>query len=215
MQHEGRMATETGSEKVKRICEALRKETLEPAMEEAELLIARAKEEAESIVSKAKSQAEGMVGEAQTEIDKRRNVFHASMQQGCRQTLEQLKQQIEQRLFNQALFEKVAKKTSSPDVLAKLITAIVEAIEKEGLAADLSAIIPSSVPAREVNELLAKEVLEKLREKSVILGPMKGGVEVKLHQEKITVDLSDKALRELVGGFIRKDLREILFGPNE
>lgn len=209
------MATETGSEKVKKICEVLRKETLEPAMEEAEKRIADAREEAESILAKAKAKADKLVLDAQTEIDKRRNVFHASMQQGCRQTLEELKEQIEKRLFNQALFEAVAKKTSSPDVLAKLITALVNAIEKEGLSADLSAIIPAHVPAREVNELLAREVAEKLREKSVLLGPQKGGAEVKLHDKKITIDLSEGALRELVGSFIRKDLREILFGPSE
>ncbi|NGX46484.1 MAG: V-type proton ATPase subunit E [Chlamydiae bacterium] len=209
------MATETGSEKVKKICEVLRKETLEPAMEEAEKCIADAREEAESILAKAKAKADKLVQDGQSEIDKRRNVFHASMQQGCRQTLEELKEQIEKRLFNQALFEAIAKKTSSPDVLAKLITAIVNAIEKEGLSADLSAIIPAHVPAREVNELLAREVSEKLREKSVLLGPQKGGAEVKLHDKKITIDLSEGALRELVGSFIRKDLREILFGPSE
>ncbi len=209
------MATETGSEKVKKICEVLRKETLEPAMEEAEQHIARAKQEAESIVAGAKAQAGKMVQEAQADIDKRRNVFHASMQQGCRQTLEQLKEQIETQLFSEALKELIAKKTSEVDVLAKLITALVNAIEKEGLGGDLSAIIPSHVPAREVNELLVKEVAQKLKEKSVLLGPMKGGVEVKLHDRKFTVDLSDGALRELVGSFIRKDLREILFGPSE
>ena len=209
------MATQTGSEKVKKICEVLRKETLEPAMEEAEQHIALAKEEAESILTKAKAKAKKMIEDGQSELDKRRNVFHASMQQGCRQTLELLKEQIEKRLFNQALFEGIAKKTSAPDVLTKLITAVVEAIDKEGLSADFSVMIPAHVPAREVNELLASQVIERLREKSVILGSMKGGVEVKLHDQKITIDLSEEALRELVGGFIRKDLREILFGPSE
>jgi len=209
------MATETGSEKVKKICEVLRKETLEPALEEAEQRIAEANKEAESILAKAKAKADKLVKDAQSEIDKRRNVFHASMQQGGRQTLEQLKEQIEKQLFNQALFQAIAKKTSEPDVLAKMITALVNAIEKEGLNTDLSAIIPAHVPAREVNELLASSVVDRLREKSVLLGPQKGGAEVKLHDKKITIDLSEAALREMVGSFIRKDLREILFGLTE
>lgn len=205
-------AVEKGKEKVKKICEALRKQTLEPAMEEAESIIESAKEKGQQIIREAEVKAEKMHQAAEKEIEKRRIVFEASMQQGARQTIETLKQQIEEELLSKHLPKLLNSKLNEPEVLAALITALVKGIEKEGTLGNLSAYISSQVPARAVNELLAKELLERLREKGVAVGPMKAGVELKLHKEKITLDLSLEALQELVGSFIRKDLREFLFG---
>ena len=60
--------------------------------------------------------------------------------------------------------------------------------------------------------LLAHEILERLHEKSVLVGPLTGGIEVKLLKENITIDMSDAALKELVANYIRKDFRELIFG---
>ncbi len=59
--------------------------------------------------------------------------------------------------------------------------------------------------------LLAHEILEKLKEKSVLIGSFTGGIEVKLHRENITLDMSDDALKELMANYIRKDFRELIF----
>lgn len=82
---------------------------------------------------------------------------------------------------------------------------------REGTETDLSAVISSSVPARAVNELLASQVIEKLKEKGVLLSTMAGGIEIKLLQNNITIDLSDETLKELVAAYIRKDFREFIF----
>lgn len=202
---------ETGKDRVKKICEVLKRETLEPAIREAEEIVINARAEAEKIVDKAKKKAAKMVEDAQKEIDRRQNVFQASLSQACRQAIDMLKQQIEEKLFNPKLSEIIARPMSDPKVIAQLITTIVKSIEKEGINSDLSVVIPAAIPAREINDLLAKEILEKLKEKSVVLGPIKGGVEVKLHKDKITIDMTDKALKELVAGYIRKDFRDLLY----
>lgn len=202
---------ETGKEKVKKICEMLRHQTLEPAMEEAERIAAEARMKAEQILEQAQHKIQKMQREAEKEIERRRVLFEASMQQGARQTVETVKQQIEELVVGQ-LGKTLSNKLSEPQVLASLITALVHAIEKEGIEGDLSVLIPSMVPARTINELLAKQLLERLKEKSVLIGPMKGGVELKLHKEKITVEMTDEALQEMIGSYIRKDLREFLFG---
>ncbi len=203
---------ETGKDKVKKICEALRKETLEPAQLEAEELIAIAKAEGEKIIADAKRAMDKMHADARAEIEQRKTVFQASLNQACRQAIELLKQNIEERLFNRGLSSLIIKHTQDPNVLAQLITAVVKALEKDGIDADLSAYIPAAVPAKAVNGLLAQEILDKLREKSVLLGEMEGGVEVKLHQENITVDISDIALKELVASYTRKEFRDMFFG---
>lgn len=203
---------ETGKDKVKRICDTLRRQTLEPALEEAERIVAEAKKEAEEILRKGEEKAQKMALDAAKEIDKRRSVFETSMSQAASQVLETLKQKIKQHLFSEQLMKLLAAKINEPEVLAALIKALLAAIEKEGTHGDLSVFIPALVPPRTINELLGKQLLEKLKEKSVLIGSLKAGFEIKLHQEKITLSMTDEALKELFAGYIRKDLREFLFG---
>jgi V/A-type H+-transporting ATPase subunit E len=204
--------TESGKDKVKKICDILRRETLEPAEIEAEQIIRSAKEQAEQIVAVAHKEVEKIHLEARQDIERQRNVFQSSLSQACKQAIEALKQGIEEKLFNQELTRLITKHTQDPKVLAQLVTAVVKGIEKEGIEAELSVYIPATVPARAVNMLLAHETLEKLKEKSVLVGPLTGGIEVKLLKENITIDISDAALKELLANYIRKDFRELIFG---
>jgi V/A-type H+-transporting ATPase subunit E len=203
---------ETGKDKVKKICDVLRRETLEPAQGEAEEIIRMAKEQAEEIIASARREITKMNDEARQEIERQKNIFQSSINQACKQAIAALKQSIEGKLFNQELGKLITQHTQDPKVLSQLVSAVVKAIEKEGIDADLSVYVPAAVPARSVNALLSHEILEKLKEKSVLVGPLTGGIEVKLHKENITVDISDAALKELVSNYIRKDFREMIFG---
>lgn len=204
-------AIETGKDRVQKICEVLRKETLEPAIKEAKCIIDDSKKEAEEIIFKAKAKADKMVKDAEHSITKKQEIFKASLNQGARQSIEWLKQEIKERLLNQNLASLIVKSSSSPQVLADMVRAVIKAVEDEGLETDLSAIIPSAVSAESVNELIGKELLEKLKEKSVLIGPKKGGIEMKLHKENITIDLSETALLELMTQYIRKDFHQFFF----
>lgn len=203
---------ETGKDKVRKISDALRKETLEPAMRQRDEIIERAHGEAARIIEEARLNADKMMQDAENQIARERNIFNSSIVQASKQAIQILKQNIEDKLFNKELGRLLSEHMKGPKVLADLITAVVKAIEKEGLDADLSVFIPASVPAREVNVLLAKEILEKLKEKSVLLTPIGGGIEVKMRKENITLDLSDTAIKELVSGYIRKDFRDLFLG---
>jgi V/A-type H+/Na+-transporting ATPase subunit E len=204
--------TDSGSERVKKICDVLRRETLEPARQEAEEIVLEARRQAGALLEEAKQTAEQAQIQAREEIDRQKNIFQSSLHQACKQALEILKQNIEDKLFNQELSRLFAQQMQSPEVISRLIEACVEAIEKEGMQANFSVYIPAAVPARTINEMLGKEILEKLKEKSVLIGPLSGGIEVKLHDQNITIDLSDAALKELVASYVRKDFREFFFG---
>lgn len=204
--------TETGKDKVKKICDILRRDTLVPAKQEAEEMIRSAKEKASEIVNEARIEAEKIREAARQEVAREKNIFQSSLGQACKQALESLKQGIEEKLFNQELTRLIGKQTQDPKVLAELIEAVVRAIEKEGTDVDLSVVIPASIPARSVNLLLAKETLDRLKENSVLVGSVTGGIQVKLHKDDITLDISDTALKELVARYIRKDFRELIFG---
>ena len=202
---------DTGKDKIKKICEILKHETLQPAKEEAKEILASAEQESRSIIRAAEMKAANLLQEAKAKIAKERELFESSIRQASRLGIESLRQEIENKLFNSGINAWLGKQAVDAELAAKLINAVVSAIEKEGSSANFSALIPSHIPADKVNALLLKKVLEALREKSVVVGEFIGGVQVKLHDRQLTLDLSDEALKELIGHYIRKDFREILF----
>ncbi len=202
---------ETGKDKIKKICDILKDETLLPAKEEAQKIIEVAGQEAHQIIRDAEAKAEETLNNAKAKMEKEKELFQSSMKQACRQGIEALKQDIENKLFNGELNEWLKNNTADPKVGAKLIAVLVDAVEKEGVSADFSAQIPAQIPADKVNAILVKEIIDKLSEKSVTVGDFFGGVKLKLLDRKLTLDLSDDALKELLGSYIRKDFRELLF----
>ncbi len=206
---------ETGKDKVKKICDLLKKETIDPARKEAEELVVNAKEKAALLISEAKKEVERLHRDARDFEEKQKSIFQAALNAACKQTIEILKESIEEKLFNKELASIFGKNIKEPALLARLIEAVTVALERDGINADLSVYIPAAVPARDVNALLGEKILSHLREKSVLLSTIEGGIEVKLHKENITIDISDVALRELVSRYIRKDFREMLFGKGK
>lgn len=202
---------EKGADKVQKICDALRKETLEPAELEAKRVIEGAKKRADHMIAEAKKEAEEIISNVHHKMEQERNVFHSSLEQAAKQTLEKLKQDIENQLFNEEMNRLVESQAADPAVISRLITALITAIEKEGLKTELSAIIPKTLDVEKVNQLLGKSVLDKLKEKSVTLGPFAGGAQLKLLDNKMTIDISDRAIKEQLSKFLRKDFRQLLF----
>jgi V/A-type H+-transporting ATPase subunit E len=202
---------ETGKDKVKKICEILKKETLEPAQKEAELIVEHARQEADKITEQAQAQARQMLDQASAEIAKERNVFQSSLLQASKQAIAALKQDIEERLLNPALSRILSETMNDKQVVSHLIQTIIQAIKDQGVDADLSAYVSKMLDPRDVNSLLTKDALDNLREKSVVIGPMQAGVSVKIHDQNVTIDASDKAVKELISQFIRKDFRELFF----
>jgi V/A-type H+-transporting ATPase subunit E len=203
---------ETGKDKVKKICDLLKKETLEPARHEADALIAEAKKLADQIIQQAREQAEKTINQAREEIEKQKTVFQASLSQACRQTLDMLKEKIEFKLFDPELNQLILKPLQSPSIIAKMIDAIVGGIEKDGIDSNIDLLVSAAVEPREINELLSSHVLNRLNGQSVKLSSIGGGIEVKILKDHITIDLSDTAIRELVANYIRKDFRALVFG---
>ncbi|KAF3363378.1 V-type proton ATPase subunit E [Chlamydiales bacterium STE3] len=202
---------ETSQGKIEKICAALRKETIEPAKQEAAKIIEDAKKQAEQILHDARHEAKLIKARTAAEIEQERKVLHSSLLQASKQSMESLRQDIEQKLFNSQLETFLDKELINPQVVAALINAVVKGIENQGLDADLEAIIAKEVSPKEVSELLLKEVLNRLKEKAVTVGAFKGGAQIRVVNKKMYIDISEVALKELVGSFIRKDFRNLIF----
>lgn len=190
-----------GSQKMKKICEILKNETIEPARKEAADIVIEAKKRAEDIIKEAQMQSDRLHTEARASIEQERNVFQSTLAQASRLTVETLKQEITDKLFNKEFHRLIEKETADPAIIAKLIEAVIKSIEKEGLSANLSAVVPASISEKEVNALLGQHILSRLKEHSVVLGDFAGGAKVKMHDKNITVEITDRSLMELVAGY--------------
>lgn len=203
---------EKGQDKVTKICAILRDETLEPAQKEAQQIIENAKEQAEEILAQAKKSADKLHQNAKVLIEQENRVFQAALEQASKQALEILRQSIEEKFFNEHLLALVEKDAADPNQIADLINAIVKALEKDGLSANLTALVAKTMVPRKINELLLQEVVKSLNDQSVAIGNFNSGVKLRVNNKKMTLDLSENALKELLSTYVvRKDFRKMIF----
>lgn len=202
---------ETGKDKIQKICDELRRETLEPAVQEANEIVENARIQASEIVKEAEKNARGLIEKAERQIEEKKKVFQSSLALACRQGIEDLKQKIEKELFHTELARLLQEEMTKPKVLADLINAVIKVIEEKGVEEEFVASIPKGISPKSINELLASSVLRRLEEGTVVTSEILGGVEIQLKEQKIAVDISEGAVRELVAQYIRKDLRDLIF----
>ncbi len=203
---------EKGKEKIQKICDVLREETLAPAQKEAQEIIRDAHNQSKRIIEQAKDSARNLHETARQEIEQEKTAFQSSLIQGSKQALEALRQGVEHLFFHDHLAALIEKGAADPQLMGSLVNAIVKAIEKEGLSADLSAVVSKNVDPKKVNEALLTDVVKQLKEGGVQLGGFAAGVQVKLNDKRMTIDISEQALRELLSNYIiRKDFRKLVF----
>jgi len=202
---------EKGQDKIQKICDSIRKETLEPLKQEARSILEHAHAQAAEIVKQARAEAEKARAQAAQEIEEKQRLFHASLQLASRQGIEMLKQRIEQHLFNPELAQLVAKETAKPELIARLVEGFVKSLEVKGVDEDFEVVIPKEITPRMVNGLLAHKILERLKNHSVDVGDFHGGVKIKLQGQHVVIDISDAALKDLLALYIRRDFRDLMF----
>lgn len=203
--------TETADQKIRKICDSIKSQAIDPAKQQAREIIENARLEAQQIKEEAEKEKEAILLKTQEDLEKQKKLFTSLLHSASKQTLEKLKQDLEKHFFRENLHELVVKAAQDPQIIAKLIETIIQTIQKEGLSKDLSALAPSVVGTDKINLLLAKDILDKLQEKKVIEEPFLGGAKIKLHDKQVTIDISDEALVDLISEYIRKDFRDLLF----
>lgn len=200
-----------GPDKVKKICEALKKQTLEPAKMEAKQVLDQAMKEAEKIVKRAKEEAKDLLEDQKKKLQEEKRAFYSSLNLASKQTLEMLKQEIEEALFNRHMGELFQKATAKENVVAEFINVIINALRADGINSDLEARIPESLSKKMVVERLGHEVLSTLKESDIHLSSIAGGAVVKLKKQNIALEMTDESLLALFVRFIRDEFRSFLF----
>ncbi len=205
------MANLSAQDKLQQICDALRIETLKPAEEEAERIVDNAKEQAKRIVQEAKDEAQRIILSAEEDATQKLKQGEAALVLAGKRSLERLKQAVEQKIFKESLAEWLGSVIASPEVSAKLVSALLQALETQGVTGSIMAYVGKHVNPRDVNELLGKEVLSKLEDKSVSIGNFVGGAQLKVVDKNWVIDISSEALLDLLMRYLQKDFREMIF----
>lgn len=205
------MADLSAQDKLKQICDALREETLKPAEEEAGSIVHNAREQAKRIFEEAKEEAQRIIRSAEETADQTLKKGEAALVQAGKRSLENLKQAVETKIFRESLGEWLDHVATDPEVSAKLVQALVQVVDTQGISGNLSAYIGKHVSARAVNEALGKEITSKLKEKGVSVGNFSGGAELKVEERNWVLDMSSEVLLDLLTRFLQKDFREMIF----
>jgi len=197
--------------KIQKICDLLRKETIEPAKQEAREIVENAHLSAKQIIEEANQEKQRIEKQTHDELEKKKAAFIASLQVSSRQAVEQLKQSIQAELFTNHIKEKVAKATQDPQLVAEIINSLVEAIRNDGIDSDLELVLSKNLTKEKIEKWLTSSVNEQLDKKQVALADIAGGAKIKMVDNNITLDMSDEAISSLLINYLREDFRKLIF----
>lgn len=203
---------ESGQDQLQRICDLLRHDTLEPALAEARRIETEAQHAAQKLLDEANRKASEREAAARRQIQREQEVFQQNVNQALKQAVALLRQEIEQSLFKSSLMAALQGPTSDPTLMAKLVDAMVEALRREGVDVDLNVEVGKTLPPQELINALAPEVRRIVESGKIQTASFPAGVAVTLAGEDVTLDMSEGAIREWLGRFLRKDFRDMLFG---
>lgn len=204
------MPLETADNKVKEICEILRKETLEPAQLKAKKIVSDAVFEADELIHKAKLEVARIREENKLELARELKVHESSIQLAIRQGISALRQGVE-KIFATDLERQIEVVMGKEDSIAAAVSILFGLIEKEGLAVDLNVLLPKHVNLAEICTKLTVDFGERLKKSAIQIDDIKGGVEIKFKEKKISLELTDNAVKELLAAYVIPELQKSIF----
>lgn len=205
---------ESSKDKLRKICDLLRRETLQPAKQEAAAIIAAAREESAEIVNRAEKQATELSRIADERISKEEKRSQVAIEQGIHQALEHLRQSIEEELFSPALHELIAEHLYEPEGFASLLNSSIDQLIREGHHGDIVVTIGNHLPTQKINALLTNTVINRLKQQKVHLKDIEGA-EITVADSSFRLEINAQGIRDLLWRFLRTDLRNILFKEQE
>ena len=202
---------DSSKKKVKKICDVLVKETLEPAQKKAEEIIEDASRKAAHIIAEAKEKAANLIKEAEGKIKEKQMVFDSSIKIATQKALTLLRDQVESKLFQPELENQIKKYLNKKEVVVKIIDALVHALNIEGIKTDLNVLISKEFKPEEICAAILDDSLAALKGKVVRLGESDSGVTLKCDGYHLSIDVTDDAIKEIVTAYAGEHLRKILF----
>jgi len=201
----------SSDERLAAICQVVRNETLDPALKEAEQIKLEAELEANKIKEHAKKEAENLIHETKKEIEAKQAAFSSALEQATRQTLDLIRQRIEEELFSPQLTALLDKEFSDEARSAHILDLIIENLQKEGLEGNLGVWLGKKLPKEQIAQHLVQASLKAVPKEGLLVSNHSYGLVVKVLDKHISVEITPESVRDLIASFLRADFRKLLY----
>ena len=212
---------------VEALIERLRNEGVNSGRTQAEQIVKEAEDRADSIIKQAEKQAAQMVKQAKEDSQNLERAGNQALEVAFRDTVLGLKSQLNQR-FTGEVQRLVGDETQKPELLQKLILEVVGSIKEAVADAEqVEVLLPRKVEGLEelsrnpeeleqgilthFIRLLTQDVLRE----GVSFGitkDNKGGLQLRLIDQEVVLDLSDAAIAEVILEHLQPRFRALLEG---
>ena len=211
---------------VEALIERLRNEGVGSGRAEAEKIVKDARADAQTMLSKAKEEADQIVSRARTEAANLEKAGRQALEVAARDTVLDLKNRLSQRVAREVK-RLVADEVQRQEILEKLILEVGgQAREKTIGAGAMEILLPEKLvslddiakdPAHHQSPLglFASSVARKMLRQGVTLASspnVKAGIKVRLTDQGIDLDLSDKAIADLLLQHLQPRFQALLEG---
>lgn len=202
---------DSGEEKVKKICETIREQTLDPAKDEAKSIIEHAISEADKIVKRARVEAAELHEKAKQQCQQEKKVLASALNIACKQTLQALRQEIEISVFNSDLKSMISQALDEK-VINRFLEVILEGLKKDGMDSDFEIFLTKNLSKEELSKNLAAQLLDKVNNKSIDLENRAKGFVLTIKDKDMSLEFSDEILAQILSNYVREDFRKLIFG---
>ena len=212
---------------VEALIERLRNEGVNSGRTQAEQIVKEAEDRADSIIKQAEKQAAQMVKQAKEDSQNLERAGNQALEVAFRDTVLGLKSQLNQR-FTGEVQRLVGDETQKPELLQKLILEVVGSVKEAVADAEqVEVLLPRKVEGLEelsrnpeeleqgilthFIRLLTQDVLRE----GVSFGitkDNKGGLQLRLIDQEVVLDLSDAAIAEVILEHLQPRFRALLEG---
>ena len=199
-------------DKLQEITDKIYREGVSRGNEEAEKIIAAARSESAKIIAKAEEEAKGIVAGSQKKADEMIKNTASELKLSFRQSLNALKQEIENKITLRIIDEPVSEVFSDNSFLAGLIEIIAERRAQEKSDQEFEILRPEKAIA-DVEKYL-KGKTNKVLSAKLSLRPGKSlekGFEIHPSGQQYKISVTDTDIAGYLREFIRPRLTELLF----
>ena len=205
----------------------LRDEGVNNGRARAEQIVKDAQARADLLVKEAQQEAERIVNQAQEEAENLKRAGHEALQLAFRDTNLALKTQLNQQ-FTGKLQRLVGAETEKPELLQKLLLEVASRVKEEvAQAQEVEVLLPRKVAGvgelsrncaeleQEILTYFVKLISQDMLREGVSFGVAKDnqrGLRLRLIDREVVLDLSDRAMAEMLLEHLQPRFRALLEG---
>ena len=209
------------------LIDRLRSEGVANGRSQAEQIISDAKAEAEAIINQAQAEAEQLISQARTETDNIKRGGQEALKVAGRDTMLALKSQLAER-FTGEVQRLVGTETDKPELLTRMILEVVgRAQEEVSDSKEIEVLLPRKVEgledlSRNPEELeqgilthFVRLVGRDMLKEGVTFGVVQdnqGGLKLRLVDQEVVLDISDRAIADVILQHLQPRFRALIEG---